>query len=271
MKKQIIIMLGLIVCGFTIQAQHLYVKTGANYSLQMPSASGMQRVTEVTATTSSFESVDYKLSNGLSPQVTFGYYLNKYSSFEITTGYHFGSKQTVENQIFSATGNYVQSNEMSLNYGFINPCFVVNPGFAKWNPYIGLGAYIGYSNVMTEEITNDNSQYMRRYATSGGSQFGFFGKLGMNYNLNKNWAVFSELSYANASWTPERKHLNAAIDNNGTDVYETIKPYAMLTEYKENYKHNSQGMVDASKTQKRLKSSLPLDYLSLGVGIKFSF
>lgn len=264
-------MLGIIVCGFTIQAQYIYIKVGGNYALQMPSASGMQRVTEATATTSSIESVNYKLSNGISPQITFGYFLNKYASFEITTGYHFGAKQTVENQIFSVTGNYMQTNEMSLNYGFINPSFVVNPGFTKWNPYIGLGAYIGYSNVLTEEITNDNNQYLRRYTTSGGSQFGFSGKLGINYNLNKNWMIFSELTYTNASWAPERKHLNAAFDNSGNDVYETIKPYYMLTEYKENYKHNSLGMIDVSKSQKRLKSSLPLDFISLGIGVMVSF
>lgn len=271
MKKQILLLLGIIVLSYAMQAQKIYIKAGANYSLQMPSTSGLQRVKETSGATAIFESIDYKLANGVSPQITFGYFFNKYASFEIATGYHFGSTQNIINHILSASGNFYQSNEMTLNYGYINPCFVINPGFEKWNPYIGLGAYIGYSNVMTEEITNENSQYLRKYATSGGSQFGFSGKLGMNYKINRNWALFSEITYTNASWTPERRHLNAATDNDGKDVYETIKPYYMLTEYKENYKHNSLGMIDVSKSQKRLKSSLPLDFISIGVGILVSF
>lgn len=271
MKIKIITFIGLVVCGCTIQAQHLYVKTGANYSMQMPSTRGMQQITEASATSTSYKSVDYQLSNGLSPQLTIGYYLNKNVAFEISTGYHFGSSQTLDNQMYSSAVAYVKSTEMTLNYAFVNPSFVINGGFDKFNPYIGLGAFVGFSNVLNEEITTDNSDYLRRYTSIGGSQFGFSGKLGMDYAICPNWSIFAEISYTNSSWAPEKKHLNIATDNNGNNVYETIKPYEMLTEYEDNYKHNSAGMVDVSKSQKRLKSSLPLDFISLGMGVKYCF
>lgn len=271
MKIKTITLIGLVVFGYSTQAQKIYVKVGANYSKQMPSTTGMQQITEASATNTTYKSVDCQLSTGLSPQLTVGYHLNKNVAFEISSGYHFGVKQVVENQVYNPLGSYTQSTNMTLNYAFINPSFVINGGFEKFSPYIGLGAYVGFSNVLNEEITTNNSDYLRHYTSSGGSQFGFSGKLGMDYNFCSNWSLFAEIFYSNCSWAPEKKHLNKATDNTGTDVYETIKPYEMLTEYKENYKHNSTGMVDANKSQKRLKSSLPLDFFSLGMGVKFSF
>lgn len=261
--------MGLFFFGWSIQAQNFYVKTGAHYSLQMPSIAGIQQVSQASATSISYQSVDYQITTGLSPQATLGYLLNQNISFEISMGYHFGNKQVVTNQLYNSGVVYNQSIEMSMNYAYFNPNFVVNAGFEKLNPYIGLGSSIGIGNVLTEEITNDNSSYLRHYSSSGGVQFGFYGKVGLDYVLCSNWSLYAEIAYANCSWAPEKKHLNKATDSSGDDVYETIKPYEMLTEYKENYKHNSAGMIDYSKSQKRLKSSFPLDFISMGIGVKF--
>lgn len=270
MKKTAIIIIAIMV-NATLFAQKLYIKGGAAYSLQIPTANVGVRTSEVTATTTSYESIKSKLSSGGQPQITIGYFLNKYAAFEISTGYHFGSKQTIENQMLVSSISFTQTTQQSINYGYIEPCFVINPGFEKWNPYIGLGAHIGYSNELTEKITNSNSEYLRNYTSNGGAQFGFYGKLGMNYKLNSNWQLFSELSFSNASWSPDKKHLNAATDASGKDVYESMKPHDLLTEYTEDYKHGNPGIPDMTKTQKKLKYSLPMDFVSLGIGISFSF
>jgi outer membrane protein W len=270
MKKVKVIIIALILCNVSF-AQKIYISGGAAFSFQSPSANNGVSVTEANASTTSYESVKSKLASGVHPQITIGYFLNKYAAFEISTGYHFGSKQTIENQMFVSSISYTQSTEKSIQYGFINPCFVLNPGFEKWNPYLGLGAFIGYSNQMTEEITNSNSQYFRRYTSSGGSQFGFMGKIGLNYKLNSNWHIYSELSFSNAAWAPEKRHLNAAKNDAGTDVYESMKPHDLLTEYKEEYKHGNPGIPDMTKSQKKLKYSIPMDFVSLGIGISYSF
>ncbi len=270
MKKTAIIIIALM-ANASLFAQNLYIKGGAAYSLQIPTANVGVRTSEATATTTSYESVKSKLSSGYHPQITIGYFLSKYAAFEISTGYHFGSKQTVDNQVYTIAATYTQSSEQSINYGFIDPCFVINPGFEKWNPYLGLGAHIGYSNVLTEEITNSNSEYLRRYTSSGGAQFGIFGKLGVNYKLNSNWQLFSELSFSNASWSPDKKHLNAAKNDAGTDVYDSQKLHDVLIEYKEDYTHGNPGIPDMTKPQKKLKYSLPMDFVSFGIGISYVF
>lgn len=270
MKKSTIIIIALL-ANITLFAQNLYIKGGAAYSLQIPAANVGARTSEATATTTSFESVKSNLASGYHPQITIGYYLNKYAAFEISTGYHFGAKQSIENQIYTPTATYTQTSEQSINYGFIDPCFVINPGFGKWNPYLGLGAHIGYSNDLTEEITNSNSEYLRRYTSSGGAQFGLYGKLGMNFSLNSHWQLFSELSFANASWSPNQKHMNAAKDATGTDVYDSQKLHDVLTEYKEDYKHGNPGIPDMTKSQKKLKYSLPMDFVSIGLGVSYIF
>lgn len=270
MKRINIIILAFIFCNVSF-AQKIYISGGATYSLQAPSANNGVRITEATATATSYQSVKSELATGINPQITIGYFLNKYAAFEISTGTHFGSKQTIENQMFVSSISYSQKSEQSLQYGFINPCFVINPGFEKWNPYLGLGAFIGFSNQMTEEITNSNSQYFRRYTSSGGAQFGFSGKIGLNFKLNSCWHIYSEIAFSNASWAPEKRHLNAAKNNDGADIYDTMKPHDLLTEYKEEYKHGNPGIPDMTKSQKKLKFSIPTDFVSLGIGIRYSF
>ena len=97
MKKLTIIIIALL-ANITLFAQNLYIKGGAAYSLQIPAANVGARTSEATATTTSFESVKSNLASGYHPQITIGYYLNKYAAFEISTGYHFGAKQSIENQ-----------------------------------------------------------------------------------------------------------------------------------------------------------------------------
>lgn len=265
----IIIFVGFL--SFTVSAQHFYINGSGAYSMQMPSAYNNVRKTAASGTSTSFESVKINLSSGIHPQITLGYYLNKYASFEISGGYHFGVVQIIDNEVYEMLKTYTQTTEQSIQYGFLNPCFVINPGFVKWNPYLGMGVFVGYSNQMTEEITNSNSQYLRRYTSSGGNQFGFFGKLGMNYSLNSKWKIFSELSFTNATWSPNKKHLNAAIDASGNDIYDGLKPHDVLINYSEDAKHGNPGLPDMSKPQKKQKISLPMDFVSLGLGVRFEF
>ncbi len=252
-------------------SQKTYFRLGSSYSIQTPNAWTMTRASEANSTSISYESVKCKLGSGFKPQITLGYCLNPYASFEINGGYHFGATQTVENEIYDSGINYTQSTEYSIENGFINPNFVINPNFKKLNPYLGLGVFVGFSNQMTEKITNSNDDYLRRYTSSGGSQFGFAGKFGLAYVLNSKWQLYSELSFVNASWTPNKKHLNAAFDNAGKDIYDAIKPHEVLTDYVEDYKHGNPGLPDLSKPQKKSKFSIPMDCVSVGIGVSYLF
>ena len=80
MKKVKIIIIALILCNVSF-AQKIYISGGAAYSFQAPSAYNGVSITEATATSTSYESVKSKLAIGMHPQITIGYFLNKYSIF----------------------------------------------------------------------------------------------------------------------------------------------------------------------------------------------
>ncbi|UTW65973.1 outer membrane beta-barrel protein [bacterium SCSIO 12643] len=255
-----------------VSAQKFYVGISSGYAIGIANQRGDMVNSYVdyskVVTEYRFENVPYSLGRGWNIGGQFGYRFHKNIAFETQINYH--QSADVDQNDIEITSNFgIGKSELherktiSAKMYRITPSIVLHMGNEKINPYMKLGAVIGFGRIITDgasvfnSVGNTNSSSYKKI-DEGGVSFGAKGAFGLDYILSSKWSVFSELSFITMSYAPEYGNLETS---DGT---------------KRNYNYDdsfseSEKFIILFDMPETLKRSYNFNSCGLDLGVRFSF
>lgn len=273
MKNRIIILLSILACIGSLQAQQLYLKAGGSLALGWPwTYSSNEAYHELLMSTTGTE-VSSRNSNfgfGGSPFIAAGYNFNKNIGCELGVGYQFGITRTNENTLINPTTykTYRADYHLKCSWMWINPQLVIASNNSDFKPYGKVGFVIGFSPKMTILSENLNDKGTKRTEITGGIPWGLNASLGINYHLFKNTSIFGELEMLQMNYAPTNSEITEYTDANGTDVLSTLTEKLKKTEFVDNW--NSADITNTTPN-KVAKINIPLSSFKINIGIRYIF
>ena len=194
------------------------------------------------------------------------YKFNKYLDLEIGATYRYGSTVSYNDTIgglTNSTSDHLRLFVFSLGDIYNFKCH------KSITPYLGAGMILGVDDdVIIAETSNDdfgNSTIFNSKLTCSPA-FGAYGKFGINFQLSPGFSFFSELSASVLSITPENLSVSS-VNQNGTDITNTLMPYQQETEYS---KTTSNQPFTQLQPNKEMTQSIPASSWGISIGIVFS-
>ena len=127
------------------------------------------------------------LSNGFTSGLGIGYHFNKNYAAEL--GWEYRSNDS--SAILSGTSQF-ESGDYASNIFYLNGHYLLSKR-GQWQAYIGAGA------TWVQEIDIDLESQGTELSYSGSGDIGYQVFAGLNYDLNKRWAIQSEIRYGSIS------------------------------------------------------------------------
>jgi len=273
MKNRIIILLSILACTNSIQAQQLYLKAGGSLALGWPwTYSSSEAYHELLMSTTGTE-VSSRNSNfglGGSPFIAAGYMFNKNIGCELGVGYQFGITRTNENTLINPSTYkiYRADYHLKCSWMWINPQLVIASNSSDFKPYGKVGFVIGFSPTMTILSENLNDKGTKRTEITGGTPWGLNASLGINYHLLKNTSIFGELEMLQMNYAPTNSEITEYTDANGNDILTSLSEKSKKTEFVDNW--NSADLA-TTLPNKVAKINLPLSSFKINFGIRYNF
>ena len=273
-------------------AQKVYVGVNVGYALPLggqisssntTSSSFNNFQTGESGRTTTYESVNSSLGQGMNFGGVVGYMFNKNIGLELDLNYLMGNQVSIEDKdtytetdftgsTTTSTENYLTT--ISSNQFQVTPTLVVSTGFDKFNPYAKFGFVMGFGKVV-EDYENTASNYASSSMTqeySGGLALGFKGSFGAEYALNDKVALFSELNFTSLSYAPKKAEITK-YEVDGVDELPNLSTRYKETEFEKEYTNtytNGQPS-DNDAPSKTTKINLPFNNVGLNLGVKFNF
>ncbi|ASZ12959.1 hypothetical protein KTO58_09555 [Chitinophaga pendula] len=148
--------------------------------------------------------------------LTFGWNINQYIGIEATFNYFRSSKNLMTKQLTTRKGTSQVLGDVA-SHGYAQaidfmPSIVLNPGFAKLNPYVRFGAVLplwGNLNIETDALVSGTAtlpgvgavltrtNIHREERIKPSPTIGFQGALGATYPISRKLDIFLEMEYRN--------------------------------------------------------------------------
>ena len=143
---------------------------------------------------------------------------------------------------------------------------IIAANFDKINPYAKFGLIIG-SGSFTEIANSKSGADMEKITSKsdGGTPIGLKAGVGLNYNINKNIAVFGEFNLINMTYAPTTK-TRTEYTKNGVDQLPTTPLYFTQTNYSNDYDDSQ----TVNEPRKDVKNYFPFGSLSINIGIRYN-
>ncbi|NVO01282.1 MAG: outer membrane beta-barrel protein [Bacteroidetes bacterium] len=271
-----------VICFFAnnLSAQGVFVKVNVGYGFGIGTQTWMnnstRNVNSVTGVnTGTEEAVKISLGKGLNFAGTIGAMFNKNVGAELGINYLIGGKTTCKDE-YNYTGNLIipsytrtTENIFSANMLKINPSILVTSGSKEIDPYAKFGIVLGFGSATSERTETYSSGDINESAFkySGGMSIGITSAFGVNFNLNKNMAIFGELNMTNLSYAP-KKGIYLKYSENGVDQLATMTTIEKEVEYVDSYTYDSSVAANVTQPDKQTSIKLPFSSLGINLGIK---
>ncbi len=273
MKNRIIILLSILACINSLQAQQLYFKTGGSLAFGWPwtySSNEAYHEILMSSTGTEINSKNTNFGYGASPTMTLGYMFNENIGTELGVGYHFGFTRTNENTLLNPLTykTYRSDSHLKCSWIWLNPQLVIATKVSDFKPYGKVGFVIGFSPKMTILNENINDKGTKKTEISGGTPWGLNASLGINYNLFKNLSMYGELEMLQMNYAPTNSEVTEYTDANGNDILTSLSEKSKKTEFVDNW--NSADLA-TTIPNKAAKINLPLSSFKINFGIRYNF
>lgn len=257
----------------TAHAQ-LFVTVGAGYG--MGANKQLMFIESTSNPSSSTDKVVFaSFGGGIAPALGIGYMVNDNFGIEGNFSYLLGSKigaTSDENPTSGWTINTVEeAYARSIRIGIGTR---IGFGEDAIRPYMRGGLMLGVGNKFTytfEETETMSSvttetKYTEEY--DGGTAIGYYGGIGMTYNMSDMMGIFFELTYVGQSWAPMHSaYTEYTVD--GADVLGNMTTDQKETNYVEEITYDS-NPPSTSDPSESYKWSYPMSSFGLNVGIKIT-
>ncbi len=270
MKTNLLKIIFLVIVTFGISnwvyAQGLYVGLDVGYALKMGSASNEQRTDAGSSRT--YKTINYSLGKGFDAGLLIGYMFNKNVGAELGASYLIGGKTIITDKTDDEGSIRTREYTSKARMLRLNPSIVVAAGFEKIDPYAKFGLLIGIGSIL-REYTNKagNDVYIEKQKDKGGVAFGLTAALGVDYNLNEQFAIFAEINMENMSYSPSKGELTEA-NQNGSDRLEAMTTSEKKFEYVNDYTYDFSNPPSSSEASKSTKFREPFGSIGLNIGVK---
>lgn len=273
MTNKTLLIFGLALLSSQALHAQFYVRAGGGYALPMARdivGTEYRQGYDGNAYYSTVEEVNASYGNGATFQVGGGYMFSKYIGVDMSINYLLGKTFTTGYYYTDAGGVEEDYDEVSTKSFFIAPSLVLSGGEGTKVPYGRFGIIIGAPKVEGEGtyyynldgVTTGSSKWEQR----GGTSIGFQGAIGMNWVLNDNLKLYTELNLVSMTYYPEEKVLTES-SYNGVSNIDQISEYYKRTEYKKKIDTNSEPPLDQPRQE--LRDGLPFSSVSFQVGIVY--
>jgi len=284
--------IGVLFFSTTLFSQGFYLTTSGGYAFTMNGQNGLasNRSEESvydssggqSMRSSTTESVSLSYGKGVDFGGSVGYMFNDYLGIDLGFNYLVGGvTKTNNNSIYTEIGpiitNVVKRSEITKNYSRmfrVIPSIVLTPNFEKINPYIKIGAVLGFGSFYAESESESfkngskESAYSFAYKSNGGLALGFNAGLGASYTISNKLSLFGEVSYIGMSYAPQ-KSVVTKWENHGTDLLPNLSTNQKEIAYVDEYTQ-VQNATNPDEPMKQLSFSQPFSSLGFNFGIKLN-
>jgi len=282
MKKQVILTFFAAVAGLYASAQGIYFKAGGGYALPVATDvigqknihredySGNNDIDEF-----SNEAVSGSFGAGANFLVGAGFMFSENLGVELNVQYTKSKHYETGNDEVYTDDNYTYHDRNLIqnfaNTIYINPSIVITPGAGGKVPYGRFGVVIASPKLTTEETYYYDGDGVyegsEKWEYKGNAAIGFQGAVGMNWMINDNIDLFTEVNFVSLTYYPGTGTMTESISNGQDNLPNTDVYYKEVVFKKE---------VDPGKPytaddpREVLRQSRAFSSLSLQVGIIYS-
>ena len=216
------------------------------------------------------EAVGVSYGKGANFGLDLGYMFNKNIGAELGLDYLMGSKTEVTEKW---TDGELEKYELYGKMLLIQPKIVVKANPATVTPYAKFGAVIGAMPKVNQDYTDtwSNNTYKEVYEMEGGTAIGVTGALGIDYALNQNMSIYTELRSMALAYSPKKGTYTEANYNGTNQLNEDYGWQYDDIHYEYVDQVNPGDNSGNSSATKLTKESLPFSNFGLNVGFKYSF
>jgi len=267
--KTVLLTLICLTCAKLISAQKFYIGISSGYAIGIANQRGdlANSYIDYYADTYQFKNVPYSFGKGWNIGGTVGYSLNKNIAIETHTSYHqsanvYQEEVTLTN-LYGIRDTHTEGKTIMSKFFRVIPSLVLQVKNEKINPYMKIGAVIGFGSIHTEATSSFVSsvqvlELIYTKVVKGGIAFGGKGTLGVDYMISSKWSLYSEFYFMTLSYAPEYGDLEASdgtkMNYNYDDSFSESEKFILL--------------FDLPET---LKRSYNFNSCGLDLGVKFSF
>jgi opacity protein-like surface antigen len=257
-------------------AQGIFFKFNAGYGFGTSSLIGYNSTRNFLGNTTNIETVEkVKLSFGKGVNIggTFGVMFNDNFGFDLSLSYLMGGTTEMKDIEHNLANNQTYSNTriLSANMLRVMPSLIVSAGFDKINPYAKLGLVIGAGSIKAEENTTyySGNVDIEKWKYNGGLALGLNAALGVEINMNDNFAIFGELNTVNMSYAPTKGKCTENTKN-GADQLAQMETIEKEVEFVDEYTIDNTNDPSPALPAKRIKVKYPFSSVGVNFGVKIS-
>ncbi|MBK0403604.1 outer membrane beta-barrel protein [Adhaeribacter sp. BT258] len=278
---------GLMIClSVEAPAQSFYAKLGGGYNFGLNSGI-IFKSTENThysdvanpANSQKYERVNLKLGQGGIFGGSLGYMFNNNVGFELGINYLAGEKTTYKSEV-----NYTSDNPSVLPYSYsltntyqsqivlVQPSLVIATDLPKLNPYTRIGLVIANGIIKhTQSFSNSKGESEEnKFKYSGGAHLGLQAAIGLNFKLNDKISIFTEGTFNNINFAPEKGMLTKST-RNGVNQLPTLNTSQKEIKYEDDPTFNFPTQQSPSEPRTEFRQRFPISSIGLQTGIKYNF
>jgi len=270
--KKLLVTLSIFALSLNLFAQGLYIKAGGAYNFPLATqgikisesifdSEGFYNLTTNSNGIQTIEAVSVSLANGFNFGGAAGYLFSKTIGLEVGVSYTKGNTFKTE-RIYR---NRTSTTEISGNMLHITPALIITGDFEKFNPFVRIGAIIGFGSVTYNEkqISNNNERKLELIFDNGFAMGGN-AAAGISYRLTESLSISGEINFASLSFAPTEGEI-VSITDNGEEV-ESEYPKIKLVE-----KYSMINYNDNPETVEMLQEKYPFSSLGLGLNVIYRF
>ena len=256
------------------QAQGLYAKLSGGYNVGIGSQNGYKMVYTSTLDPANnvwhnkeeAERVKVNFGKGFTGSIGIGYMFTEQLGAEMEAGYLAGGKNHTSFHRISNPDPDITTlinTEMHAQMVVFKPSIVMVTKLSEsLNLHGKFGIVTGKGTLFVNDKMSGRGELVQEAEYYGGWGFGLQGGLGLDYKINTNYEVFSEIKMSNLSYAPTKYRLTKQMHNGVDDLYPAEQEEVSL--------ENAYTNVD-SQNQVSLKQPFNFSTASLNVGIKYNF
>ena len=292
--------IGVLICSSTLYSQGFYLTAGGGYAFTMNGQTGWEmssteeyindNVNNLYSSTFTNESVPLSYGKGLNFDVAIGYKFNEFIAGEIGFSYLLGGKTTIEEQrtvknIYSTHTTETNFKKTATRYSQmfrLIPSVILSPNFEVFNPYLKVGAVLGFGSIYYEETSESTIKSSQPITppippttsalsstSNGGMAFGFQGAFGLEYKMWDAISLIGEVNYIGMSYAP-KKSVKTKWEENGIDKLTNATVKQKETEYVDERIYSLNDYNEDEPNQ-QLSISEPFSSLGFKLGVIFNF
>ena len=271
-----------IVTMFVLSANHsnAQMKKGAyvglNFGYNAPAGAGNFDAISVVNSTStntsySIENIKFSFGKGVSTGLAFGYMFNENIGAELGVQYLLGGK-TKYTQTFTFTNTSITTGDISAKMFQIKPSIVLATTIKKTTPYAKFGMVIGSGKILSNEksIRNLNNTTEETVEFKGGISLGYSAAVGLNFPINKNIAINSEINMVNMQYSPKKAILTKATSN-GVDQLPSYNTSQKEIDFVKKLVINGSAPAPTNIPAQQPAFASAFGSIGISVGLKYSF